>query len=168
METETEGASRLPSLGPHGEGWVAGQMLLIFAEGIVSAPAFQALPPSAPPGWISLLGGALVAIFGLWLVYRGIGDLGPNVTAMPRPRSEATLVESGVYARIRHPIYAGVMACGIGWAFLVVSLPALLLALLLVGWLDLKSRREEAWLSQQHPGYRAYRSRTRRFVPGLY
>jgi protein-S-isoprenylcysteine O-methyltransferase Ste14 len=168
MATDGELGARLPSLGPRGEGWVAGQMLIIFLEGVVSFPAFRELPPPGVSGWLSLTGGAALLVAGLWVVYRGIGDLGANVTALPAPRRGATLVENGVYARVRHPIYAGVMACGLGWAFLVVSLPALLLAVLLVGWLDLKSRREEVWLVDHHPGYAAYRRRTHRFVPGLY
>jgi len=32
----------------------------------------------------------------------------------------------------------------------------------------LKSRREEAWLTERFPGYDAYRRRTRRFLPGLW
>ena len=34
--------------------------------------------------------------------------------------------------------------------------------------LDLKARREEAWLSERFEGYAAYMRRTRRFIPGLY
>jgi protein-S-isoprenylcysteine O-methyltransferase Ste14 len=168
MGHEPELGERLPALGPRGQGWVAGQMLLIFLEGIVSFPAFRELPPDNPAAWLSLAGGAALLVSGLWLVYRGIGDLGTNVTALPAPLDRATLVETGVYLRVRHPIYAGVMACALGWAFLVVSLPALVLALLLAGWLDLKSRREEVWLLAHHPGYATYRLRTHRFVSGLY
>jgi protein-S-isoprenylcysteine O-methyltransferase Ste14 len=41
-------------------------------------------------------------------------------------------------------------------------------AVLLAGWLDLKSRREEAWLVERYPAYAEYRARTARFVAGLY
>ncbi len=34
--------------------------------------------------------------------------------------------------------------------------------------LDLKARREEAWLADRYPDYDAYRAATHRFVPGLY
>jgi len=38
----------------------------------------------------------------------------------------------------------------------------------LAAWLDLKSRREEAWLRGHYPEYEAYRRRTHRFIPGAY
>lgn len=143
-------------------------MLLIFVEGIVSYPAFAALPPDEPIGWLSLAIGLGLLLVGGWLVYRGIDDLGRNLSARPAPVANATLVVDGIYRRVRHPIYAGVIGLGIGWAFVVGSPTALVVALLLAGWLDLKSRREEVWLLAHHPGYAAYRARTSRFVAGLY
>lgn len=143
-------------------------MLLIFLEGIVSYPALDALPPDSPGGWISLAGGAALAATGGWLAYRGIDALGPHLTASPAPTQAASLVVSGIYERVRHPIYAGVILAAVGWAFFVVSPFALLVALLLAGWLDLKSRREEVWLAERFPEYPAYRERTARFLPGVY
>jgi len=143
-------------------------MLLIFLEGIVSYPALDALPPDSPGGWISMAGGVVLAAAGGWLAYRGIDALGPNLTASPAPAEAARLVVSGIYERARHPIYAGVILAAIGWAFFVVSPFALLVGLLLAGWLDLKSRREEVWLEQRFAEYPAYRERTARFLPGLY
>jgi protein-S-isoprenylcysteine O-methyltransferase Ste14 len=48
------------------------------------------------------------------------------------------------------------------------SLAALVLTAALALLLDLKARREEAWLLQRLPGYGAYRARTHKFVPGIY
>lgn len=143
-------------------------MLLIFAEGVVSYPAFAALPPDQPLGWLALAVGVALLLTGGWLVYRGIDDLGRNLSARPAPVRNATLVEHGIYRRVRHPIYAGVITLGIGWAFTVGSPAALVVALVLAAWLDLKSRREEVWLMAHHPGYAAYRARTSRFIAGRY
>jgi protein-S-isoprenylcysteine O-methyltransferase Ste14 len=143
-------------------------MLLIFGEGIVSYPAFTALPPDGAVGWTMLGGGVALLLVGGWLVYRGIDDLGANLTAVPAPLQDARLVETGIYLLVRHPIYAGVILLAVGWAFFVGSLAALVVALILATWLDLKSRREEVWLLAHHAGYAAYQRRTRRFVPGLY
>lgn len=168
MTTEASPRRGLPSLGPRGEGWVAGQMVLILIEGIVSVPAVADLPPTGLVGWLAVVAGMLLAAGGAWIAYRGIRDLGDNLTALPAPRATARLVESGVYARVRHPIYASVIMVAIGWALVAVSLPALGVALGLAVWLDLKSRREEVWLLAHHPGYAVYRSRTHRFVAGIY
>jgi protein-S-isoprenylcysteine O-methyltransferase Ste14 len=143
-------------------------MLLIFLEGLVSYPSFDALPPVSPLGWLSMAAGAVLFVVGLWVAYRGIGALGPNLSALPAPMEAGELVVSGIYRRVRHPIYAGVVAVALGWAFFVVSPAALVVAIVLAGWLDLKSRREEAWLLARYPGYDAYRAGTARFVPGLY
>lgn len=143
-------------------------MVLIFAEGAVSYPAFAALPPDRPLGWMLLVLGAVLLLAGGALIYFGIDDLGHNLAARPAPVRHATLIETGVYRRVRHPIYAGVIALAVGWALALGSPAALVVALLLAGWLDLKSRREEVWLRAHHPGYAAYRLRTNRFIPGLY
>jgi protein-S-isoprenylcysteine O-methyltransferase Ste14 len=143
-------------------------MLLIFLEGVVSYPSFDALPPASALGWLSMGAGAVLFVVGLWVAFRGIGELGPNLSALPAPMESGELVVGGIYRRVRHPIYAGVIAVAVGWAFFVVSPAALVVALALAGWLDLKSRREEAWLLARYPGYAAYRMGTARFVPGLY
>jgi protein-S-isoprenylcysteine O-methyltransferase Ste14 len=165
---EREPGTSLPALGSRGQGWVAGQMLLIFLEGVVSYPSFDALPPTSPAGWLSMGAGAVLFVAGLWVAYRGIDALGPHLTALPAPAERGELVVTGIYRRVRHPIYAGVIAVALGWAFFVVSPAALVVALALAGWLDLKSRREEVWLLDRYPGYAAYRRGTARFVPGIY
>lgn len=163
-----EPSSRLPALGRRGQGWVAGQMLLVFLEGVVSAPALAAMPPRSIPAWISAAGGVGLMLVGAWTLVRGMRALGANLSACPMPLPGGRLVQTGVYAEIRHPIYAGVVALAVGWAFLLASLPALVVAALLAVWHDLKARREEAWLVERLPGYDAYRRRTSRFVAGLY
>jgi protein-S-isoprenylcysteine O-methyltransferase Ste14 len=143
-------------------------MVLIFLVGAVSYPSFDALPPSSAFGWLSFAAGVVMVVVGAWLAYRGIDALGPNLSALPAPAADGEMVVSGPYERIRHPIYAGVILLGIGWAFVVVSPAALLVAALLAIWLDLKSRREEVWLAERYPAYEAYRARASRFIPGTY
>ena len=46
--------------------------------------------------------------------------------------------------------------------------PIIALAVVLLGFFDLKSRREERWLEERFPEYPAYRAQTRRLVPWLY
>ena len=84
---------------------------------------------------------------------------------MPRPRDDGSLVETGVYARARHPIYGGLVLAGAGWGLICASPAGLVLAAALLGFFALKSTREERWLVGRFPGYPAYRARTRRFIP---
>ncbi len=160
-------AGRLPDLGPRGEGWVAGQFLLLALLVWLGAPGLSSLPPSLV-GWLRAGAGLAVMGLGAWLILQGFNDLGDSLTPVPRPRSNAQLVETGIYRRLRHPIYAGLMAGAIGWAGLTAKLGALLVAVLLAAFLDAKARREEAWLLDRYAGYAEYRRRTKRFVPGIY
>jgi len=147
---------------------VAGQAVLIAAEGLLSLSALAALPPHDAIGWVVIAAGAVLLALGAAVVFRGMSDLGSNLTALPAPVNGARLVETGIYRRVRHPIYAGVILMGIGWALFAGSLLSLIIGMLLAAWFDLKSRREEVWLMAHHPGYREYRRRTARFVPGIY
>ena len=108
----------------------------------------------------------LVAAAGL--VLRGFRDLGRNLTSVPRPRPDGRLVETGIYARVRHPIYGGLVVGSLGWSLALVSILALPCVLLLAAFLDLKSRREEVWLRERFGGYDAYAARTWRLIPWVY
>jgi len=157
--------SRLPDLGPRGEGWVAIQFALLAAVALAGLVDPAAVPQ--PPAIATVVGLAFMAS-GALLVGRGLLDLGRNLTPVPHPRDDAQLVVSGVYANARHPIYGGLVLTAFGWALVSASPLALGLAVVLTTFFELKSRREEAWLSQRYEGYLAYAARTKRFVPYLY
>lgn len=161
------GRYRLPDLGPRGEGWVIGQLALLALIVAVGAPGLQTAL-TGPFGWVRFMCGLAALSVGGWLVLRGLADLGDSMTPMPRPRADGRLVETGVYRRIRHPVYAGLIGVGIGWSILTASPAALVITLVLAGFLDAKARREEAWLLDRYAAYADYRRRTRRFLPGIY
>jgi protein-S-isoprenylcysteine O-methyltransferase Ste14 len=160
--------SRIPALGPRGEGWVIGQVVLLGACLVLGVRDIGRFDLGKGPGWLLLLVGPTTMLVGAVVLASGVRDLGRSMTPWPRPLEGASLVETGIYARLRNPIYAGLILLAIGWAAFTASPTACLAALLLGPWLDLKARREEAWLSARYPGYGAYRARTSRFVPGIY
>lgn len=157
---------RPPDLGPRGEGWVLAQFLVGGLVIFLSARRLPKVARRGPSPGIPLGAGLMVA--GTWMVARGAADLGPSLTPFPRPLDHAELVERGVFASIRHPIYAGVIGVCFGWSILSRS-PAAFVAsigetLLFVA----KASLEEEWLLRRYRGYVAYRSRTDRFLPGIY
>jgi protein-S-isoprenylcysteine O-methyltransferase Ste14 len=93
--------TRLPSLGPRGEGWVAiqGVLLVIAAAAGLLGPAWTGPLRVAT----SVAGVGLVAAGGA-LAVRGLRDLRDALTPLPYPRADAELVETGVYRLVRHPI----------------------------------------------------------------
>ena len=144
------------------------QIVLILFIGIAGALALPKAISDLGATWPLVMLGATAMALGAWIVWSATRGLGDSFTALPRPHQDAILVQDGLYARIRHPIYAGVMCLGLGWAAVTQSLPAWIAAVALTVVLDLKARREEFWLAERYPAYPDYRSRTHRFLPGLY
>ena len=156
--------TRLPTLGPRGEGWVAIQFVL-FALIAVAGGALGGQPGGAAQvvGVVAIaLGGAVAAWAGLAL------QRGRALTAVPHPPDGAELVDVGPYALIRHPIYSGIVLAAVGWSVARGSGAALAASVVLLVFFDLKRRREEAWLLERLAGYEAYSARTRALVPFLY
>jgi protein-S-isoprenylcysteine O-methyltransferase Ste14 len=155
-------AQRLPDLGSRGQGWFLIQ--LVFFAGIALAgrvgPAWGG--PARPVG---MAAGLLLIGCGGILALWGVLDLRENLTPFPKPLPGARLVESGSYGLVRHPIYGGLILGAAGWGLWTASPLALLGAVVLAAFFNLKSRREEIWLADQFEEYDAYRSRTKRLLP---
>jgi protein-S-isoprenylcysteine O-methyltransferase Ste14 len=160
--------TRVPSLGPRGEGWVVGQGILLLAIAVLGLPGLAALPPRSAVGWATVVLGLGVMTGGLLIGGRALRDLGSNLTAVPHPLQDAHFVDHGIYRYVRHPMYAALITASVGWVLVTVSVPGAVATGILAVWLDLKSRREEAWLRRRYPEYEAYRRRTHRFIPGAY
>jgi protein-S-isoprenylcysteine O-methyltransferase Ste14 len=145
-----------------GGAWVLGQTMLILAV-IVLALRFRGdghLLVMFVPGAVLLGVGAIIGLSGAIGLRRGL-------TPFPKPSQDMRLVQNGIYAVIRHPLYTSVMTVALGWALVWQSWPALLAGLALILFLDLKSRREERWLREQFPEYAEYAKRVRRFIPSV-
>jgi protein-S-isoprenylcysteine O-methyltransferase Ste14 len=158
--------SRMPALGPRGEGWVLLQILLfwlVIATGVGFAGAWTKEARS-----ITTVVGVLLGLAGLALALKGLVDLRGALTPLPHPRDGAELVETGVYALVRHPVYGGLVIAAVGWGMFTASVVALATAGALLVFFRLKSGREEAWLRERYPAYEAYAAGTRRMIPWIY
>ncbi len=146
-----------------GGGWVLAQSALLLAL-LASGP----LGSGQWPGAALQSAGGLLCLAGAAIGLAGTITLGRNRTAFPKPRAGAVLVQRGIYAWVRHPLYTSVVLLALGWSLLWCSTPALAIAALLAVFLDRKARREEVWLREQFPEYADYAKRVRRSVPFLY
>jgi protein-S-isoprenylcysteine O-methyltransferase Ste14 len=76
------------------------------------------------------------------------------------------LVTAGLFARIRHPIYAFSIAMMISTALVLPTPPMLLIAAIHIVLMNVKARNEEAHLERMHGDtYLRYVERTGRFLP---
>ena len=152
-----------PTNAEHGTGWVVVQFALMFAI-LAAGPLWRA---QWSGWWTWAMGGALL-LPGAWAGLRGSRDLGAQRTPFPQPKDDGQLITTGIYARVRHPLYLSVIALGFAWALLWRSGPALALAVLQMPFFDRKARREERSLRERHASYDDYARCVKRFIPGFY
>lgn len=91
--------------------------------------------------------------------------LGRNLTPLPAPVPGGTLVQTGPYRWVRHPLYTALLLLSADWTAgrggPVSGLSTALLTVLL----RRKARMEETALAAAYPAYPAYRQRTGAFLP---
>lgn len=117
--------------------------------------------------WPVIMAGVVLFVAGGGFGIAGVVVLGRNRTAFPQPRDGFKLVQHGIYARVRHPLYTSVMLASLGWASIWQSWPAFLPALALMPFFHGKARREERWLREKFPGFGDHEKRVPRFLPRL-
>jgi protein-S-isoprenylcysteine O-methyltransferase Ste14 len=109
--------------------------------------------------------GLAVMSLGLALYFAGLLRLGASWRIGIDREQPGALVTSGLFARIRHPLYGGILLATLGMAVLaadVVSFAAMAAAWTAV---PIQARLEEEFLASLYPEYAQYRARTGRFVP---
>ena len=78
-------------------------------------------------------------------------------------------IDTGPYARVRHPGYIGAVLLAAGTALALGSAVSLLLVVTLTGLLAYRSIREETTLRDELEGYAAYMQRVKyRWIPGVW
>jgi protein-S-isoprenylcysteine O-methyltransferase Ste14 len=109
--------------------------------------------------------GLLLCLAGISLLILARRALGRNWSDLVVVKSDHEVVQRGPYHWVRHPLYVGGILGFLGSA-LTVGTPAAytVVAVCFVG-LFVKSRKEEALLSQQLPGYASYKRRVKAFIP---
>ena len=154
--------------GTRGEWYVVAQVVLI-AVVFLAPRTLSGLPAwPAPLARIGMFAGSALILAGSSLFLAGLLRLGPSLTPLPYPKPNATLVQTGPYRFVRHPIYAGGIALAYGWALVVQGWLTLVYATLLLVFLDVKSAREERWLAARFPGYPDYQRRVRKLIPFIH
>ncbi len=146
-----------------GWGWILVQ-LAIFAL-ILWAPSSGRTRFPGPIRWL----GPLLILSGAWLGAGGLLALGPALSIFPEPRAGGRLTAAGVYTRVRHPMYGGLVLGSLGLALWRGSLIGVGLALALLLFFDRKSRHEERRLEARFPSYADYRRQVgKRLLPWIY
>ena len=140
--------------------------VLPFIYVVGNAPDFANYPFRPWQAWL----GAAVFAASLWLFHRTHKDLGRNWSVTLEVRDRHTLVTSGVYSRVRHPMYSAFWLWALAQALLLPNWIAGPAGLVGFGTLFfLRVGREEALMTETFGDeYRRYMARTARILPGIY
>jgi protein-S-isoprenylcysteine O-methyltransferase Ste14 len=106
----------------------------------------------------------------LWLFHRTHRDLGQNWSVSLDLRERHTLVTTGVYATVRHPMYAGFWLMALAQVLLLpnwIAGPAGLVGFGIL-YFGRVGREEEMMIDAFGDEYRSYMRRTARVVPWLH
>ncbi|MCV7380568.1 isoprenylcysteine carboxyl methyltransferase [Mycobacterium alsense] len=157
-------------------GWlerVAGVGFVVALAVAVSAPILQEIEAVQPVRvlnevWVQTIG-IVVATVGIAATVYAQLEMGDSWRIGVDTRETTTLVHTGVFGRIRNPIYTAMFTFGIGIALVTPNVVALAGLVLLVATIELQVRRvEEPHLLRTHgEAYREYAASVGRFVPGV-
>ena len=117
--------------------------------------------------WVFLLGAVMTWAgvgFAIWARYH----IGRFWSASVALKTEHELIRSGPYARIRHPIYTGILLALAGTTLAVGRYRGIVAFVLIFASLIRKSKQEEALLAEQFgPAFEEHRRHTGFFLPRL-
>ncbi len=119
---------------------------------------------------LPLVVGTLCLAIGLWLFFRSHADLGTNWSITLEVREKHQLITGGVYRRVRHPMYSGLLLYSIGQALVLpnwVAGPSYLVAMGLLFAFRL-GPEERMMLEQFGKEYEAYKASSKRLIPGVW
>lgn len=110
---------------------------------------------------------ALLAVGAAAIGVSALVSLRPSFRIAPTPRSDAVLIQHGVYRRLRHPMYTSVSMLVTAITLHHPSVGVIAVAAVNLAFYLAKARYEESLLQRRYPDYARYRARTWGVVPGL-
>jgi len=128
-------------------------------------PTFAREAPLTALRWGAVAVGlaALALSIDCWL------RMGSNWRMAVTPDQQTSLVTSGLYSRVRHPIYALSILLMLCTVVVAPTLPMAAIGAIHIALMVAKARNEERFLTERHgDAYRRYVRRTGRFLPRLH
>jgi protein-S-isoprenylcysteine O-methyltransferase Ste14 len=139
--------------------------VLIFARHLPAGVLSRRFVPDLPSLWLA---GVLLTGLGLALAFWARYHLGRNWSGQITLKEGHTLICTGPYRSLRHPIYSGILLALLGTALTVGLYRALLGVLLALAGFWWKARQEDAWLARAFgEQFQQQRQRTGGLLPRL-
>lgn len=132
-----------------------------FESGVLGRSFLVVSSATETAGIVLTYAGVALAIWARW-------NIGQNWSARVSLKVDHELVRSGPYARLRHPIYSGLLLAVIGRALFIGEWRGVLAVLIIAVVHSLKAKREEALMLQTFgEQYRAYQQQAGFLLPKL-
>lgn len=159
---------------PSQKGWDKVLLSLFFVDFLVW---FAIMPLDAKrfhwsptfPLWLKAIGTVLLAL-SIVLVFEALREntFAAPVVKMQKERGQ-TVVSTGMYGVVRHPMYAGALLLFVAGPLLLGSVWGLIVSLILIVTIAVRSIGEEAMLKQELEGYSDYMRRVKwRMIPYVF
>lgn len=117
--------------------------------------------------WIAQLG-ALLTVAGIAFSIWARVHIGRNWSGQVMIKRDHELIRSGPYARIRHPIYTGLLLAVFGTFLAIGEVRVLLAFVVILFGFTYKAKREEALLAEHFgPAFEEHKKHTGFFLPRL-
>ncbi len=137
-----------------GEWYLFSQIFLILLHLIPPYPKIEQVAYSINTFCIII--GLSISILGLFIVIKAFIDLGENLTPLPYPMNNSSLIKNNSYQNVRHPLYKGLLIISLGICIYSLSLIHLSLLISLAYILKIKALKEEENLKIKFPEYKRY------------
>jgi protein-S-isoprenylcysteine O-methyltransferase Ste14 len=159
---------------PSQKGWDKVLLSLFFVDFLVW---FAIMPLDAKrfhwsptfPLWLKAIG-TLLLVLSIVLVFEALREntFAAPVVKMQKERGQ-TVVSTGMYGVVRHPMYAGALLLFVAGPLLLGSVWGLIVSLILIVTIAVRSIGEEAMLKQELEGYSDYMRRVKwRMIPFVF
>jgi protein-S-isoprenylcysteine O-methyltransferase Ste14 len=141
--------------------WISALLYLIY-------PAWLAWSQVSLPLWLRWVGAGIMVVC-VPLFYWLFSSLDRNITGTTAIRKNHSLVTSGPYRYVRHPLYSVGLLAFCGFTLLTASWWIAFLVFMAAVYLVRRTPQEEARLIERFGAeYKAYMQQTGRYLPRLY
>lgn len=117
-----------------------------------------------PSNKLLLTGEIIFILFGFW----AMAEIKFRFNIFPSLLNNSTLITSGPFKFVRHPMYTSTILITLTWLANEFSYLRLCAWILLVIILNIKTLYEEKILDKEFSDYKTYRSKTRKLIPFIY
>lgn len=137
--------------------------LLVFIQ-VITILILALTGPVFPDDKVNLIIEILFALFGIW----AMSVFKFRFSIFPHPKEDVSLMLSGPYRIVRHPMYSAVIFITLIWLLNYFTVFRAMIWICLVVTLHYKSSIEEKLLLSKHPEYITLMNKTKKFIPFLY